>query len=206
MAEDARRRHGAVMDFFDVGRADAADGDLDEQFVRADARDGHGFEAQVVDAAINDGAHGFRDHEHGNHLATDETQMKHGFFDGRMRKDEIKLERTDIRCYKFFEPRFGLAGKFHLLSAPSKSARRGRGGRGFQKSIWRVALASGVVQLARDTNPRRRRKACRRRWDGRDARGEFGSGVCGRCAGRRGAGKTEEVARRTQRRRRICPL
>jgi hypothetical protein len=64
VAEDARRRDGAVMDFIDVGRADAADGDLDEQLVRANARDGHGFEAQVVDAAINNGAHGFRDGEH----------------------------------------------------------------------------------------------------------------------------------------------
>lgn len=58
MAEDARRRDGAIMDFFDVGGADAADGDLDQQFIRADARDGDGFEAQVVDAAINNGAHG----------------------------------------------------------------------------------------------------------------------------------------------------
>ena len=68
------------MDFFDVGGADAADGDLDEQFIRADARDGDGFEAEVVDAAINDGAHGFGYVGHGGNLTTDETQMKHGFF------------------------------------------------------------------------------------------------------------------------------
>ena len=48
MAENARRGHGAVMDFFDVGRANAAGGDLDEQFAGADARDGNGFEAQIV--------------------------------------------------------------------------------------------------------------------------------------------------------------
>ncbi len=59
VAEDARRRHGAGLDFFDVGGADAAGGDFDEQFVGADARDGDGFEAQVVHAAIDDGAHGF---------------------------------------------------------------------------------------------------------------------------------------------------
>jgi hypothetical protein len=66
VAEDARRRHGAVLDFFDVSGADATHGDLDEQFVGADARDGHGFEAQVVYAAIDDGAHGFGDVKHAN--------------------------------------------------------------------------------------------------------------------------------------------
>ncbi len=79
MAEDARRWDGSVSDFFYVGRANAADGNLDEQFVRADARNGDNFEAQVVDAAINDGAHGFGDGRHGKHLATDGTRMKHGF-------------------------------------------------------------------------------------------------------------------------------
>ncbi len=64
MAEDARGRHGAVLDFFDVGGADAADGDLDEEFMGAEARDGHGFDAQVVDAAINDGAHGLGNVRH----------------------------------------------------------------------------------------------------------------------------------------------
>jgi hypothetical protein len=80
VAEDARGRDGAVLDFFDVRRADAANGDFDEEFVRADARDGDGFEAEVVDAAINDGAHGFGDGGHAGHLAIDEPQMKHGFF------------------------------------------------------------------------------------------------------------------------------
>jgi hypothetical protein len=79
VAEDARRRDGPVMDFFDVGGADAADGDFDEQFIRAEARHGDGFETQVVDAAINDGAHGFRDGGHAEHLATNETRMKQGF-------------------------------------------------------------------------------------------------------------------------------
>ena len=74
VAEDARGRDGAVLDFFDVGGADAADGDFDEQFVRADARDGDGFEAEIVDAAINDGAHGFGDVGHGELLTTKHTK------------------------------------------------------------------------------------------------------------------------------------
>ena len=43
-----------------------ADGYLDEEFMGADARDGHGFEAEVVHAAINDGAHGPGNDEHAN--------------------------------------------------------------------------------------------------------------------------------------------
>jgi hypothetical protein len=74
VSENARRRHGAVLDFFDVGGADAADGDFDEQFVGADARDGDGFEAQVVHAAIDDGAHGFGDVRHGEILTTKDTK------------------------------------------------------------------------------------------------------------------------------------
>jgi hypothetical protein len=98
VAEDARRRDGAVLDFFDVGRADAADGDFHQQFIGADARDGDGFEAQVVDAAINDGAHGFRDGGHAEHLATDETRMEHGFFIREFR------EGTRIKNRRKFEP------------------------------------------------------------------------------------------------------
>ena len=72
MAEDSRRRDGAVLDLFDVGGANTADGDFDEQFVPADARDGDGFEAEIIDTAIDDGAHGFGDGEHGGNLTTDE--------------------------------------------------------------------------------------------------------------------------------------
>jgi hypothetical protein len=79
VSENARRLDGAVLDFFDVGRADAADGDFDEQFIRVDARDGHGLDAQVVHTAIDDGAHGFGDVEHGGDLTTDDTDG-HGFF------------------------------------------------------------------------------------------------------------------------------
>jgi len=61
MAEDARGREGGVLDFFDVGGADAAGGDLNEEFAGADFGDGNGFEAEIVGAAIHDGGHGFRD-------------------------------------------------------------------------------------------------------------------------------------------------
>jgi hypothetical protein len=74
VAEDARRRHGAVLDFFDVGGADATHGDFDKQFVGADAGDGDNFEAQVVHAAIDDGAHGFGDVRHGEILTTKHTK------------------------------------------------------------------------------------------------------------------------------------
>ena len=48
VAEDAGRRHGAVLDLLDVGRADAADGHPDEQIPRPDARHRHGFEPQII--------------------------------------------------------------------------------------------------------------------------------------------------------------
>ena len=59
MAENAGWRGGAVMNFFDVGWADAACRHLDEQFIGTDARDGQSLEAQIVHAAINHRAHGF---------------------------------------------------------------------------------------------------------------------------------------------------
>jgi hypothetical protein len=73
-----------VLDFFDVGGADAADGDFDQQFVCANARDGDGFEAEVVNAAINDGAHGFGDVKHARFLA--------------QRREDAKPQRTGFLC------------------------------------------------------------------------------------------------------------
>jgi hypothetical protein len=64
VAEDARGRNGAVMDFFDVGRTDATDGDFDEEFARADFGDGQSLNAEVIRAAIDDRLHGFRDGDH----------------------------------------------------------------------------------------------------------------------------------------------
>jgi hypothetical protein len=58
VSEDARGWQGAEVDFLDVGGADATDGDFDEEFAGVDGRDGDGFEAEIVGAAINDGGHG----------------------------------------------------------------------------------------------------------------------------------------------------
>jgi hypothetical protein len=99
MSEDAGRRDGAMEDFFDVGGADAAHGNLDEEFMGADAGYGDGFEAQVVDAAIDDGAHGFRDVRHGGILT-------------QSRKD-AKTQRRKGHC--------GMT-KAHLDTAPKRSA------------------------------------------------------------------------------------
>jgi len=61
VAKDAGGRDGAVVDFFDVGGADAADGDAEEEFAGLDFGDGNSFEAEIVGAAIDDGAHGWGD-------------------------------------------------------------------------------------------------------------------------------------------------
>ena len=68
VAKDARGRDEAVMDFFYVSGTDTADGDFDEKLIWTYGRDRDGLEAQVVRAAINDGAHGFRDIEHRKYL------------------------------------------------------------------------------------------------------------------------------------------
>ncbi len=66
MAENTRRRDGAVVDFFYVGRTDTAGGDLNQDFAAGDARHGDCFEAKVLQAAIDDGAHGVGNvREHG---------------------------------------------------------------------------------------------------------------------------------------------
>ena len=59
MAEDAGRRDGPVMDLFNVGGANAAGGHLHKDVALADAGDGDGFEAEIIWAAIDNGAHGF---------------------------------------------------------------------------------------------------------------------------------------------------
>lgn len=56
------------MNFLYVGGADAASGDFDEQFARADAGDRDGLEAEVIRTAINDGTHGLWDNRHGAKL------------------------------------------------------------------------------------------------------------------------------------------
>ena len=61
MAEDAGGGVGSGGDFFEVGAADAAGVDFDQDFAGGDFGDGDGFEADVVDAAIDGGQHGGRD-------------------------------------------------------------------------------------------------------------------------------------------------
>jgi hypothetical protein len=55
--------------------------------VGADARDGHGFEAQVVHAAIDDGAHGLGDVRHGETTDTNFTNYHEFFWKGGRRKN-----------------------------------------------------------------------------------------------------------------------
>ena len=52
---------GAGVDLFQVRSADAAGGNLDQQFAGADGGDGDRLDAHVVDAAIDYGAHGCGD-------------------------------------------------------------------------------------------------------------------------------------------------
>jgi hypothetical protein len=66
VAENARGWDGAVLDFLDVGGANAASSDLDEEFVSPDHWDGDGFEAQFIGAAVDGGAHGFWNLKHGS--------------------------------------------------------------------------------------------------------------------------------------------
>ena len=65
--------------------------------VGADAGDGDGFEAEVVDAAIDDGAHGFGDVRHGRILTTDYTDG-HGFFYHRERKERKAISDFWVRA------------------------------------------------------------------------------------------------------------
>ncbi len=61
VSEDARGGVRAGVDLLEVCTADAAGIDADEEFAGADLGDGHGFDADVVDAAVDGGAHPWRD-------------------------------------------------------------------------------------------------------------------------------------------------
>ncbi len=61
VAEDLGRFDVALEDFLDVGAADAAGGDFDEDFARADFGDGDFFDADDSLFAIDAGAHRFGD-------------------------------------------------------------------------------------------------------------------------------------------------
>ena len=64
MAKNARWRHRAVLNFFDIRWTNAANGHFYQQFVRADSRDGNGFNAEVVRPAINRRTHCFGNRKH----------------------------------------------------------------------------------------------------------------------------------------------
>ena len=72
VAENARGRDGAVLDFFYVSRANAAGGDFDEEFVAANFWDGDGFGTEIIWAVVNGGEHEFWNDEHELMLTTDE--------------------------------------------------------------------------------------------------------------------------------------
>ena len=60
MAKNTGRRHGAVMDFLDVRRANAARGDFHQQFVGANARHRQLLQPQIIHPAVNHRPHRFR--------------------------------------------------------------------------------------------------------------------------------------------------
>jgi hypothetical protein len=72
MPKHARRRHGAVLDFFYVRRANAARGHFNQQFIRTDARHRQSFQAKIVRTAINNGTHGSRNNKHEKVLTTND--------------------------------------------------------------------------------------------------------------------------------------
>ena len=57
VAEDARRRHGAVVDLLQVRPADAAARDLDEELARPALGTRDVLDADVTDPAVDGGAH-----------------------------------------------------------------------------------------------------------------------------------------------------
>ena len=60
VSEDARRGMGAGGNLLEVGAADAAGVNADENFSGTDFGDGDSFEADVVHAAVDCGQHGRR--------------------------------------------------------------------------------------------------------------------------------------------------
>jgi hypothetical protein len=64
VTENSRAGDGTVFDLFDVGGAHTANGDFHQQLARADARDRDGFDAQVVFAMVDEGAHFFGQRQH----------------------------------------------------------------------------------------------------------------------------------------------
>jgi len=66
MPEDAGGRVGAGVDLLEVGAADTAGVDADEDFAAVDFRDGDGLDTDVVNASVDRGAHGGGDGRRGS--------------------------------------------------------------------------------------------------------------------------------------------
>ena len=62
VAENAGRRNGSILDFFDVGRTDAAGGDFDQEIAGLDLGYRQRFDSQIVWAPIDDCLHGRRNY------------------------------------------------------------------------------------------------------------------------------------------------
>ena len=125
VAEDARRRQEAVLDFLDVGGANAARGHADEQFTGADARHGHGFEPQRVRPAVHDRPHG-----RGGHLLRfpDHPSVHDREEDARLvnirRVDpvEVAVEHDEVGEFAGAERAFGVLGKLGVGRADGVGA------------------------------------------------------------------------------------
>ena len=87
MAEDARGGMRAGGNFFEVGAAHATGMHADEHFARADGGDGNGFEADIVDPAVDCGLHGRGDRVQGS-------------FDGELSGKELRAKSTSLRSAK----------------------------------------------------------------------------------------------------------
>ncbi len=66
MSEDTWSGMRTRVNFLEVGAADAASGDANEDLTRSDGWNRYGFDTDIVDAAIDSGAHGGRNRVSGD--------------------------------------------------------------------------------------------------------------------------------------------
>ncbi len=111
--ENPRRWHRAVLDFLDVGGTHAARGNLYEQIAGADARHRQRFDAQVIRAAIDHGAHCSGNREHPGVLATDVTD-EHRFLARYVMLNAwwaVRGRLSIVICHESLKPRLGLGAE-----------------------------------------------------------------------------------------------
>jgi hypothetical protein len=100
VTKNPRRWHSAILNFFDVSRANPADRDFDEHLIRTDVRDRDNLDAQIIRPAINDGPHGLWKSEHGEILNTEECN-EHDFFRNPPKRSVfsvLRIQRTEIKA------------------------------------------------------------------------------------------------------------